>query len=386
MNQETAEKHYKGIETVLYMAFELSNKTWTMGFSIGLGQKVRLRTVEAGNLEAAREEIEKAKKRFGLPQETRVMSCYEAGRDGFWLHRYLETEGIENHILDSASIETNRRKRRAKGDKLDANSLVRILIRYDYGEKKVFSTLHVPTEEEEDRRQLHRELTSLNKERTRTINRIRGLLATQGIRVKRSDKNLSVERVEELRMWNGQPLGVGLKERIRRECEHLEFIKKQIGELTKKRQQALKQDEATEAHPDIDKVKRLQELRGIGIVGAWVLVRELFGWRYFKNRRQVGSLAGLVPMHYQSGDTNVDQGISKAGVVEVRRIAIELAWSWLRYQPGSKITLWYNERFAKSGKKARKIGAVAVARKLLVELWRYLNTGALPEGAELKAI
>jgi transposase len=280
----------------------------------------------------------------------------------------------------------NRRARREKADGLDANSLVRILIRYDYGEKKVFSTVHAPTVEEEDRRQLHRELSTLNRERTRTINRIRGLLATQGIRIKGSDKNLSVERVEFLRMWNGEPLGSGLKERIRMECEHLAFIKNQIAKLTREREQVLKQEAATAENPDVKKMQQLLDLRGIGHVGAWVLVREFFGWRDFKNRRQVGALAGLVPTHYQSGDTTVEQGISKAGVVPVRQIIVELAWSWLRYQPGSKITLWYNKRFAQSGKKARKIGAVAVARKLLVELWRYLNTGALPEGAELKTI
>jgi len=386
MKQETAEKDYTGTMSTLYMALELSARSWKLGFSIGLGQKVRIRTIEAGDLDGVMEEVEKAKKRFGLQGDARVTSCYEAGRDGFWLHRYLESKGVESHVLDSASIETNRRARRVKADGLDANSLVRILIRYDYGEKKVFSTLHVPTEEEEDRRQLHRELSTLNKERTRTINRIRGLLATQGIRVKRSDKNLSMECIEKLRMWNGQALGEGLKERIRMECEHLAFINAQMAKLTKDRQKALKQETATAEHPDVNKMRQLQKLKAIGPVGAWVLVREFFGWRHFKNRRQVGSLAGLVPTHYQSGETTVEQGISKAGVVQVRQIAIELAWSWLRYQPGSKITLWYNKRFGWSGKTARKIGIVAVARKLLVELWRYLETGVLPEGAELKAI
>ena len=384
MNQETAVKHFIVTTPVLYMAFELSSKKWKLGFSIGLGQKVRIRNIDAGDLSAVRDEIDKAKKRFGLPDEARVTSCYEAGRDGFWIHRFLESEKIENHVMDSASIETNRRKRRNKGDGLDANSLVRILIRYDYGEKKVCSMLRVPTEEEEDRRQLHRKLSALNKERTRTINRIRGILATQGIRIK-GEMNLSLDRLDKLRQWNGQPLGKGLKERIRMEYEHLAFLKGQITELTKERQRVLKQEAATEDHPDVKMMQQLKDLKAIGPVSAWVLTREFFGWRKFKNRRQVGSLAGLVPTHYQSGESNVEQGISKAGVVPVRQIAIELAWCWLRYQPRSKLTHWYNERFAKSGKKARKVGIVAVARKLLVELWRYLNTGALPEGAELKA-
>ena len=184
MAQETAGKYIAGISSVLYMSFELSDKKWKLGFSNGLAQKVRIRTIDAGDLSGVRAEIEKARKRFSLPGETRVISCYEAGRDGFWLHRFLESEVIENHVMDSASIETNRRKRRAKADSLDVDSLVRILIRYDYGEKKVCSMLRVPTMEEEDRRQLHRELTALNKERNRTINRIRSLLVTQGIRIK----------------------------------------------------------------------------------------------------------------------------------------------------------------------------------------------------------
>jgi len=384
MNEGTAVKQYIGRARVLYMAFELSNKKWKLGFSIGLGQKVRIRTIEAGNQEAVKIEIEQAKERFGLEEDARVVSCYEAGRDGFWLHRFLETEGIESHVVDSASIETNRRKRRVKADSLDVDSLVRILIRYDYGEKKVCSMLNVPTKEEEDRRQLNRGLSGLNKERNRTINRIRGLLATQGIKVKELD--LSESQLEGMRMWDGQPLGEGIKERLRMEWEHLVFIKNQIAELVSKRQQALKQETATAEHPDIEKMKQLQKLKAVGPVVAWVLVREFFGWRKFKNRRQVGSLAGLVPTHYQSGDTTVEQGISKAGVVQVREIAVELAWLWLRWQPESKITHWYNERFANSGKKARKIGVVAVARKLLVELWRYLNTGVVPEGAVLKTV
>jgi len=386
MKQETAEKYNSGKWSVLYMSFELSTKTWKLGFSIGLGQKVRIRTVNAGDRSAVRAEIDKVKKLFGLPEESRVISCYEAGRDGFWVHRFLESEGIENHVMDSSSIETNRRKRRVKGDSLDADSLVRILIRYDYGEKKVCSMLHVPTMEEEDRRQLHRELSSLVKERNRTINRIRGLLATQGQQIKGGDQKLSLKHLETLRMWNGQPLNPGLKKRLRRECEHLSFLKGQISELENERDQVLKQKAAPVEDPDIKKIQHLQKLRGIGPVSAWLLVREFFGWRKFKNRRQVGSLAGLVPTHYQSGDTTVEQGISKAGVVQVRRIIVELSWSWLRYQPESKITRWYNWRFACSGKTARKIGIVAVARKLLIELWRYVEMGVLPEGAELKPI
>jgi transposase len=384
MIKETTQHHFIETSSILYLAFELSNKKWKLGFSIGLGQKVRIRTIDSGDLTALKSEIKLARKRFSIPEETQVMSCYEAGRDGFWIHRFLTSEGVRNLVVDSASIEVNRRKRRVKADKLDVHSLVRMLIRYSYGEQKIWSVVHVPSMEEEDRRQLHREMTTLGKEKKRTSNRIRGLLATQGIRIK-GELDLSGKQLDGLCMWDKQPLGRGLKDRIRREWEHLVFLKERILELMREQQHALRQKDPAENHPDIEKIRQLQKLKAIGLVGSWVLTREFFGWRKFKNRRQVGSLSGLVSAHYQSGDKDVEQGISKAGVVPVRQIAIELAWGWIRYQPRSKLTLWYEKRFANSGKKARKIGIVAVARRLLIELWRYLETGVLPEGAELKA-
>jgi len=383
MPKKTTQQYCIETSSVLYLAFELSNKKWKLGFSIGLGQKVRIRTIDSGDLTALRSEIKLARQRFNLPEKTRVVSCYEAGRDGFWIHRFLTSEEIRNLVVDSASIEVNRRKRRVKADKLDVNSLVRMLIRYSYGEQKIWSVVHVPSVEDEDRRQLHRELSTLDKEKKRTSNRIRGLLATQGIRIK-GRLDLSGDRLDALHLWDKRPLGHGLKDRIRREWAHLVFLTEQILGLTRERQKAISQKEPSDEHPDIEKIRQLQKLRAIGPVGAWVLTREFFGWRDFKNRRQVGSLSGLTSTHYQSGDTNFEQGISKAGIVPVRQIAVELAWGWIRYQPRSKLTRWYNERFANSGKKARKIGIVAVARRLLIELWRYLKTGALPEGAELK--
>lgn len=383
MTKKTTQEHCIEASAILYLAFELSNKKWKLGFSIGLGQKVRIRTIDSGDLTAVKSEIGLARKRFHLTEKIPVMSCYEAGRDGFWLHRFLWAEGIRNHIVDSASIEVNRRKRRVKADKLDVNSLVRMLIRYSLGEKKIWSVIHVPSAEDEDGRQLHRELSTLEKEKKRTSNRIRGLLATQGIRMK-GTLDVSEERLEAIRTWDKRPLGRGLKDRIRREWAHLVFLKGQILELIRERENVLRPRDESNEPRDVKKIRQLQQLRAIGPTGAWVLTKEFFGWRDFKNRRQVGSLSGLTSTHYQSGDTNVEQGISKAGIVPVRQIAVELAWGWIRYQPRSKLTVWYNQRFANAGKKARKIGIVAVARKLLIELWRYLETGALPEGAELK--
>jgi transposase len=317
MTKKTTQQQFIESSQVLYLAFELSNKKWKLGFSIGLGQKVRIRTIDSGNLAALRSEIQLAAKRFKLTNKFQVVSCYEAGRDGFWIHRFLASEGIQNFVVDSASIEVNRRKRRKKSDKLDVNSLVRMLIRYSYGDRKVWSVLAIPSAEDEDRRQLHRELSSLEKEKKRTSNRIRGLLATQGIRVS-GTLDLSEENLDGLRTWDKQALGRGLKDRIRREWGHLVFIMEQILDLTRERQKALKQKNPSREHPDTDKIQQLHKLRAIGPVGAWTLTREFFGWRHFKNRRQVGSLAGLASAHYQSGDTDYDQGISKAGVVPVR--------------------------------------------------------------------
>jgi len=385
MTKKTTRQQCTETSPVLYLAIELSSKKWKLGLSIGLGQKARIRTMESGDLAGFRQEVALARKRFKLPEKCRVVSCYEAGRDGFWLHRFLTKEGIKNLVVDSASIEVNRRRRRAKADRLDVDSLVRMLIRYDLGEHKVWSVVCVPSEEEEDRRQLNRELSSLDKEKKRTSNRIRGLLATQGVRIQGS-LDLSDLQLESIRMWNHRGLAPGLKNRIRREWAHLVFLKEQIAALTRERQNALRKKGQPDEAPDMEKIRQLQQLRAIGPVGSWVLVRELFGWRQFKNRRQVGSLSGLTPTPYQSGDMNFEQGISKAGIVPIRRIGVELAWCWIRYQPNSKLTLWYKERFANAGKKARKVGIVAVARRLLIELWRYLETGALPEGAVLRTV
>ena len=233
--------------------------------------------------------------------------------------------------------------------------------------------------EEEDRRQLHRELRALKKERTRTINRIRGLLASQGIRLG-AKVDLSEKQLGELRLWDGSGLMPGLSGRITREWEHMLFLKKQVAALESQRRSALRESK----EPDLPKVEQLSRLCGIGDNGAWVLVREFFGWREFRNRREVASLSGLTPTPFQNGAMHREQGISKAGNRYVRGIAVELAWSWLRYQPDSKLSLWYQKRFAAGGSRARKVGIVAMARRLLIDLWRFLETGAIPEGAKLK--
>ncbi len=375
----TRSNQYSGNQVVLFLALELGASKWELGFSTGLGQKPRRRTIEGADTTALETEIGLAKKRFGLSKDTPVVSCYEAGRDGFWLHRYLTSAGIKNVIVDSSSIEVNRRKRRAKTDKIDVGKLLFMLIRHHQGECKVWSIVRVPSPEEEDRRQLHRELRAAKKEKTRTTNRIKGLLAAQGIRII-GRMDLSDERLETLRLWNGAGLGEGLKNRLGREWRHVQFLNQQISELEATRRSQLKEGK----EPDLRKIEQLKKLQGIGPESSWIIVRELFGWRKFRNRREVGSLVGLTPTPFKSGDLTTEQGISKAGNRHVRAVAIELAWSWVRHQPDSKLTLWFMKRFSEAGKRGRKVGIVALARRLMIDLWRYLEWGVIPEGAQLK--
>jgi transposase len=372
-------ENYSENQGPLFMAFELGLKDWKLGFTIGPAQKARRRTIPGGDLQSLQKEIKIAKKRFHLSETSKVVSCYEAGRDGFWLHRYLVELGIKNSVVDSSSIEVNRKKRRAKADGLDVQKLLTMLVRYEYGEAKVWSVVQVPSPEDEDRRQLHRELSMLKKEKARTTNRIKGLLASQGIRLE-GEVDLSGKRVDAIRLWDGSPLPPSLNSRLKREWEHVLFLKRQIHILEADRKRMLKEEES----PDLDMVRQLAGLYGIGVNGSWTLVQELFAWREFDNRGQVGSLSGLAPTPYQSGESNHELGISKAGNRYVRGIAVELGWSWMRYQPDSKLTQWYFKRWAKAGKRARKIGIVALSRRLLIDLWRYLETGVVPEGARLK--
>lgn len=362
----------------LYLAFELSEGEWKLGFTIGLGQAPRLRTIKARHLEGLRREIEQARVRFGLPKETAVLSCYEAGRDGFWLHRYLDAQGINNLVVDSASIEVNRRYRRVKTDRLDVGKLLNMLVRYDQGETRVWSVVHVPKMEEEDQRQLHRELMSLKREQTHHINRIKGLLATQGIVLE--VKKRFLEEMQRVQLWDGSSVPPTLHTLLMREYERLKLVREQIRQVETTRKEALH----TSCDPAIEQVRRLLQLKGIGMNSAWVYVMEFFAWRAFHNRRELGSLAGLAPTPYASGESSRERGISKAGNRAVRALAIEIAWAWLRNQPASQLSRWYRKRFAKGGSRVRRIGIVALARKLLIALWRYVEEGVLPAGAQLK--
>jgi transposase len=379
MTRATRSSEYSRQSQHLYLAFELGSNEWKLGFTTQLGAKPRLRVMPARDLERLAREITEAKRWFGLKPTAMVRSCYEAGRDGFWLHRYLITAGIDNRVVDSSSIEVNRRLRRAKSDRLDAGKLLGMLMRYHAGEPKVWSVVRVPTVEEEDRRQLHRELRTLKKERTRVTNRMKGLLANQGIRLLKGRQLGAL--LDDVRVWDGSTLSAGLRARLQREGEHAEFLHGKILELERERQRAI----AHGGGQAVEKVRQLLRLRAIGPSGAWVYVNEFFGWRQFRNRKEVGAAAGLAPTPYQSGDESREQGISKAGSRHIRAVAIEMAWSWLRYQPRSRLSQWYLERFGRGGARGRKVGIVALARKLLIELWRFLEYGVIPDGARLKA-
>jgi transposase len=365
-------------EATLFVAFELSEKAWKLGFTTGHGQKPRERIVTARQQERVLSEIAQAKRRLGLPETAPVVSCYEAGREGFWLHRFLQGHGITNHVVDSSAIEVNRRRRRAKSDGLDVRKLLSMLMRYHHGERQVWRVVHVPSVAAEDQRHLHRDLETLKQERASTTARIKGLLSSQGIRLISLSK--FPEQLDALRLWDGSPIPNGLRRRLLRVYAHHQFLSEQIAELEAERRALLH----TAPEASLEKVRQLMQLKGIGINGAWLLVMEFFAWRELKTRREVGGLAGLTPTPYQSGERAREQGIAKSGNRHVRWMTTELAWSWVRYQPESALSCWFKERFGGGGKRLRRIGIVAVARKLLIALWRFLETGALPEGAVLK--
>ena len=363
----------------LYLAFELGNTEWKLAMTTRVDQVPLMRTIPARGLTTLETEIAQAKVHLRLPAGAPVRSCYEAGRDGFWLHRYLVSRGMTNSIVDSSSIEVNRRRRRTKTDRLDACKLVTMLIRAAGGEKKVWSVVNVPTPAGEDRRQVHRELLFARRDRGRHTNRIKGLLASQGV---------PLVRIHELpthlvtaRLWDDTPLPALLCVRLQREWEAVLGYTTRIRALKKERRALLRITD----DPAIAQVRQLNQLLGIGIDSAWLYVMEFFAWRQFRNRRQVGGLAGLTDTHYRSGDLKHEQGISKAGNRWVRALAINTAWAWLRFQPKSALARWYQKKFGKGNSRIRKIGIVALARKLLIAFWRYLDTGLIPEGAVLRA-
>lgn len=369
----------------IFVSLELSRSTWLVtSLSPGNGEKMSRHSVRGGDLSGLLERFASLRKRASVRTGKLfpLVVVQEAGLDGYWLHRALEKEGIESHVVDAASVAISRRRRRAKTDRIDGESLVRTLLAYKRGEPRVCAMVRVPTPEEEDRRRLCRELKSLIGERVRHANRVRGVLFAQGVAdydPRRPDRRV---RLDALRTGDGRPLPRHLKAMIMRELDVLDLLDAQINQVRAERD-ALVMTEA-EADPGRAIVASLLTLKGIGPGFAGVLWSEgLF--RHFGNRRQLAAYAGLAPTPWQSGSVNHEQGVSKAGNPRLRAILVEMAWLWLRHQSGSALARWYHDRVRRSGGRMKKVAIVALARKLLVALWKYVTAGVIIEGAAMKS-
>jgi transposase len=361
-------------EPTLYVAFELGKKEWKLAMTSGFGVAPWLRNVTSGDWRGVERALAQGRVRFSLPAAAPVVSCYEAGRDGFWIHRALDKRGIRNRVVDSASIEVNRRARRAKTDRLDALKLVMMLVRVCLGERGVWSEVHVPSVAAEAARQVSRERTALTQEQTRLTNQMGSWLATWGAALPRRRPTAWWTTVRD---WAEAPLPVEVQARLARAEARLAVLEAQVAELDDQQRAAV-----TTAAP-ASALRQLVQLKGIATTGASVLLDEGLVWRAFRNRRQIGGVLGFAPTPYDSGESVREQGISRAGNNRLQSISIQLAWNWVRWQPHSALTQWYQEHFG-TGKRARRIGIVAVARKLMIVLWRYVTTGVVPAGAILK--
>jgi transposase len=362
-------------EPTLYVAFELSATQWKLGMTSGFGVAPWIKTVAAADWQAVRRTLAHAKERFGVPATARVVSCYEAGRDGFWIHRALMTHGLANRVVDSASIEVNRRARRAKTDRLDAQKLVQMLVRVWLGERGVWREVRGPTVADEAARHTSRERTQLTAERTRVVNQMRSWLTTWGTRLPSRRRG---EWWTAVRDWSGAALPATLCARLARATARVAIIEDQLRALTQTQQAAVTAVAAESA------AGRLVRLKGVAATSVAVLLEEGLVWRQFRNRRQVGGILGFAPVPYQSGEQARDQGIDRAGNPRLRAIGVQLAWNWVRWQPHSALTRWYEQRFGRHGTRARRIGIVAVARTLVIALWRCATTGEIPAGAVMK--
>lgn len=366
----------------VYLAFEVSKAKWKLGVMLPGSRKLSRYTIAGGDLAALAARLSDLRKKAAAQgRPVRVWSCYEAGLDGHWLHRWLTAQGVVNHEIDPSSIEVSRRARRAKTDRIDLEKLMRAFLAHVRGDPRVLSIVRVPTVEDEDRKRLTRERERLLEERTAHTNRIKGLLHGQGIRDVRPFERSFIASLAELRTGDGRELPPRLREEIRREHERLCLVARQIKQLEAESRAELR---AAEPGSPQARITQLIELKGIGPVGSQGLINEVF-YRAFDNRRQVGSYFGLTGTPYDSGERRREQGIGKAGNSRARTLAIELAWLWLRHQPASQLSRWFRARVGDIKGRIRRIAIVALARKLMVALWRYLTTGLVPAGAELRA-
>src|SRR5262245_21388459 len=381
----------------LYMVLELSARWWKVLLMSAANGRRRERTVAARDLGALLRELADAKRRLGLRPEARVVSCYEAGRDGFWLDRALKAAGVENLVVDSSSIEVPRRARHKKSDRLDLGKLMALLVRFMGGwrrvggvggvpgggvgrVRRVWSVVRVPEAEVEDVRQLSRSIDWLKRERCEHRVRIKSLLAKEGLAPAQIGGSDWAGRVEELKRWDGSGLPANVKRDLLAEGERLALVERQLA-LFKAEREALV---AAAPSKIAGTTRALRQLGAIAEESSFVFATEVFGWRTFANRRELAGAVGVTGTPYQSGETNYEQGISKAGNRRMRAMLVEIAWGWLKHQSQSALSQWWQRRYGGGNARMRRIGIVALARKLLVALWRYLEDGVVPEGARLK--
>jgi len=366
----------------IFVSLELSRSTWLITSLSPGGEKMSKYSVRGGDVAGLLERFaqlqKKAQARTG--RNFPIIVIQEAGLDGFWIHRVLQNEGIESHVVDPASVATSRRRRRAKTDRIDGKALLRTLLAYKRGEPRVCAMVKAPTPEEEDRRRLCRERKVLTNERVRHVNRIKGLLFCQGVFGYEPLRRNRRQRLDELRTGDGRPLPKHLKAQISRELDRLELLLEQIKAVETERDALLAAQQVVAPAP----ASMLLDFNGIGPEFTAVLWLEgLF--RHFDNRRQIASYAGLAPTPWKSGSIDHEQGVSKAGNPRLRTTLIQLAWLWLRHQPQSALALWFKERVTRNGGRLKKTTIVALARKLLVALWKYVTAGVVIEGAVMKA-
>ncbi len=366
----------------IFVSMELSRSSWLItSLSPGGGEKMSKHNVAAGDIRALLTRFSALKqKAFARTGKLfSIIVIQEAGLDGFWIHRVLQNEGIESYVVDPASIATSRRRRRAKTDRIDGEALLRTLLAYKRGEPRVCAMVKAPTPEEEDRRRLCRERKVLIAERVKHVNRIKGLLFCQGVSGYQPLHRDRQRRLDELRTGDGRPLPKHLKVQISRELDRLELLLEQIKAVEAERDALLAAHQAVARAP----AAMLVDIKGVGPEFAAILWSEgLF--RHFDNRRQIGSYAGLAPTPWQSGSIDREQGVSKSGNPRLRTTLIQLAWLWLRHQPQSTLALWFEERVKRNGGRHKKTTIVALARKLLVALWKYVTAGVVIEGAVMK--
>ena len=368
----------------IFVAIELSQKDWLVTLHSPDRDRLSRHHVGAGDHAGLLSLLDRVRDRAARTLGTvpKVISCYEAGYDGYWLHRLVRAHGIESYVFDPASIAVEQRGRRAKSDRIDGEQLLRTLMAHCRGEPRVVRIVHVPGAEQEDARRATRERDQLVKEQTRHTTRIKALLRLLGMAAGNPHRRDWLKSLSAQRDWQGQPVPPHLLAEIAREHARLMLVREQLSELEKA-------CAAVQPMPALAETARrhqtLLRLKSLGPAFAGTLTYEVF-YKDFRNQRQVGSYVGLAPSPWKSGGIDREQGISKAGNPRARHKAIELAWLWLRHQPDSALTLWFQERTRNASKRIKRIAIVALARKLIIALWRFVTTGLVPTGAKLKTV